>query len=429
LSARVSLSSKGGLRGKVRVPPSKSYTHRAVVMASLASGTSTISNPLISRDTTATLRACEAMGATMTETRSRLTVTGCAPKTPADVVNVENSGSTLRFMTSVFSLPPAGHTILTGDASVRTRPMGPLLDALSELGVRAWSSTGNGCAPIIVEAGGMRGGTARLRGNISSQFVSSILMAAPLGNKDSSLHVSDPVSRPYIDATLRLSSVFGVSIGRNAYESYDVPGEQAYKPAAFEVPADFSSASFIMAAVAISGGSVELLGLTRELPQGDSKIVDILTEMGATFSWRSDSLLVKATTGELAGGSFDLSDTPDLLPVLSILAMKCDSPLDVTGVAHARFKETDRIRVLAEELRKIGARVEERRDGMKIQRPERFRKAALDARGDHRMFMAFALASLLTQGKVSVSGEETLDVSYPSFLSDMQRIGATVARS
>ncbi|MDE1853146.1 MAG: 3-phosphoshikimate 1-carboxyvinyltransferase [Thaumarchaeota archaeon] len=428
MSGRVRLSSTGELGGKVQVPPSKSYTHRAFVMASLASGTSRISNPLVSRDTLATLRACQEMGASLRESQSEVEVIGSEPKTPGDVVNVENSGSTLRFMTSIFSLPAGGCTVLTGDSSIRRRPMQPLLDALSQLGVKAWSAPGNGCAPIIVSAGGMRGGRAEIRGDVSSQFVSSVLMSAPLASSDSSLAVTDAVSRPYIDATLLLSELFGVSIHRKAYSNFDIPGGQQYRASGFRVPADFSSASFIMAAVAMAGGSVELSGLTQTFPQGDSKILDILVEMGVKVIRHEGSVLVEADGRDLRAREFDLTDTPDLLPVVAALAMKCDGPLQVSGVAHARFKETDRIRVLAEELGKTGAIIEERSDGMRISRPDGFVGAALDARGDHRMFMAFALASLVSQGSISVSGEESLDVSYPAFLCDMETIGAAVAR-
>lgn len=428
MGARVRLSSKGSLDGTIRVPPSKSYTHRAVVMASLAPGVSRISNPLVSRDTVATFGACKAMGATLEESSSSLVVSGCRPSSPADVVNVENSGSTLRFMTSAFSLAPEGFAILTGDSSIRRRPMGPLLSALSQLGVRAWSAPGNGCAPIIVEAGGMRGGRAEMRGDVSSQFVSSVLISTPLAREDTFLRVLNPVSRPYIDATMALSERFGVRIQRDGYSEFNVEGGQAFRATDFRIPADFSSASFIMAAVAIAGGRVELGGLAGDCPQGDSKIIDILREMGVKTSRQADSVLVEADGSELAGGKLNLSDTPDLLPVLSALALKCDGPLELTGVTHARFKETDRISVLAEELRKTGARIEERPDGIRISKPRSVSAAELDARGDHRMFMAFALASLLSQGSISVSGEESLDVSYPAFLTDMELTGAAVAR-
>ncbi len=426
--ARVRLVPHGSLEGKVRVPPSKSYTHRALVFASLARGTSRVSNPLVSRDTLATMRACAAMGATLSQDGPTIDVTGSPPRTPDDVVNVENSGTTLRLMTSVFSLAPAGFTILTGDSSIRERPMQPLLDALSGLGVRAWSARGNGRAPVVVEGGRFKGGSTAVDGRVSSQYVSSILAAAPLANGRTSLRVTDAVSRPYIDATLRLSQEFGARVERDGYARFDIQGGQEYRPTDFTVPSDFSSASFPMAAVALLGGRVEFEGLSADLPQGDASFIGTLRSMGVGVSNGSGSIVVQADGRGLGGGTFDVRDTPDLLPVLAVLALKCDRPVSITGAAHARFKETDRISVLAQELTKVGARVQERPDGMTVAKPESLAPKTLDAHGDHRMFMAFSLASLLAPGGLSVEGEESLDVSYPGYLDDMEALGAEVKR-
>ncbi|MDG6954495.1 MAG: 3-phosphoshikimate 1-carboxyvinyltransferase [Nitrososphaerota archaeon] len=423
---RTTLVPRGPLGGSVRVPPSKSYTHRSVLMASLSPGESLVENPLHSRDTIATFEACRAMGAEVTDSESGFVIAGTEPRAAAKEVNVENSGTTLRFMTSVFALPLRGRTVLTGDASVRQRPMQGLLDALAQLGAEANSAAGNGCAPIVVGEGGMRGGQARLRGDISSQFVSSILISAPLAREDSRLTVVDPVSRPYIDATLKLSELHGIRIERDGYGSFVIHAAQQYRPVDFAVPADFSSAAFVMAAAALVGGKVELLGLGGGLPQADSAILKILDDLGVKVEHRSDSVVVSAHGARLKGGSFYLGDSPDLLPVLAALALQCEEPLAVHGVAHARLKETDRVSVLAKELSKIGARIEERPDGITIARPHEFTRSHLDAHDDHRMFMAFALASLLVPGGVPVIGMESLDVSYPGFLSDMEQIGIGV---
>ncbi|QQG48531.1 MAG: 3-phosphoshikimate 1-carboxyvinyltransferase [archaeon] len=428
MESSVRVSADGHLEGTVAVPPSKSYTHRAVVMASLAEGQSRIAGPLLSRDTRATIGACAAMGARILDEDSLLEITGTAPRSPKEVVDVENSGSTLRFMTSVFSLAPEGSSTLTGDASIRTRPMQPLLDALGELGVDARSTRGNGCAPIVVRGGGMRGGRANMRGDVSSQFVSSILISSPLARSDTTIEVSNAVSKPYLEATLRLSRLFGASIDRDGYSRFAISGGQAYRPTDFRVPGDYSSASFIMAAVAIAGGRVVFTGLDDSLPQGDSAFAGILTSLGVRVARSNGSVTVEADGKAIAGGTFDLSNTPDLLPAVSVLALRASSPIEVTGVAHARFKETDRIRVLSTELRKSGVRVEERDDGVKIEPSTSLNKCVLDAHDDHRMFMAFALASLASGGRVAVLGEDSLDVSYPQFLNDMERIGAAVAR-
>ncbi|MDG6902373.1 MAG: 3-phosphoshikimate 1-carboxyvinyltransferase [Nitrososphaerota archaeon] len=426
MASSVKLVAKGQLRGRVQVPPSKSYTHRAVIMAGLSRGRSRVDSPLLSRDTLATIEACRAMGAELEESGASLTISGSEPHASEDVVNVENSGTTLRFMTSVFSLPERGLTILTGDESIRRRPMGTLLDALAMLGANARSARGNGCAPIIVGEGGLAGGTAEVRGGVSSQFISSILISAPLGRGNVRLQVSNAVSRPYIDATLKLSELHGVQVRRDGYSDFSVESGQEYKACDFSIPGDFSSASFIMGAVALVGGEVELGGLTTALPQGDSAIVELLRRLGVEVVQRPGSILVRSDGDKLRGGKFDLSDTPDLLPVLGALALKCDGPLEVSGVAHARYKETDRISVTAEGLAKVGAKIDERPDGLRITGPSHLLPAALNAHEDHRMFMAFSLASLLLPTGIPVVGSESLDVSYPSFLADMQRLGASV---
>ena len=429
-----SVMAAGHLRGSVSVPPSKSYTHRAVLMASLAqtsrSGSgSRIRNPLLSRDTNATVEACAAMGAQMDRREGVLTIRGTRPMLPDDVVNVENSGTTLRFMTSAFSLAPEGYAVLTGDSSIRRRPMQPLLDTLGQLGVQTWSSRHNGCAPIVVKSGGMRGGRASIRGDVSSQFISSLLISSPMAEIDTVLKVADAVSRPYIEMTLRLAKHFGVKILKRGYTEFEVSSGQEYRAADFTVPADFSSASFIVAAVALIGGRVRFENLDARLPQGDEKIIEIVRRMGVKVSEEKGALVVASDGDRLSGGTFDLGDTPDLLPVVSALALRCDTAVEIVGTAHARFKETDRIAIIAKELSKLGVSVKEREDGLKIMPLKgRLEAAPMDAHDDHRMFMAFSLASMLIPGGAPILGAESLDVSYPTFLEDIKRLGAKVKR-
>ena len=206
-----------------------------------------------------------------------------------------------------------------------------------------------------------------------------------------------------------------MKIGREEYTRFSIQAGQRYRPGSFTVPADFSSASFMIAAVSIAGGRVVLTDLNPDLPQGDSAIVEIVRGMGVKVQKGTDRITVESDGGRLAGGTFDLGDTPDLLPVVAALALKSDSPVEVVGTAHARFKETDRIAILAKELSKLGAKIEERPDGMKIHPVARLSPAPLDAHDDHRMFMAFSLASMLIPGGTPVVGVESLDVSYPDF--------------
>ena len=216
--------------------------------------------------------------------------------------------------------------------------MQPLLDTLKELGIDAWSTRMNGCAPVVVRAGGINGGEATIRGDVSSQFVSSLLISTPLARHDTTLHVADAVSRPYIEATLWLSKAFGVKVDREEYSLFKVEAGQRYKPLSFSVPADFSSASFIVAAVAIVGGRVELVNLNPELPQGDSAILKIVRGMGVKVGEGNRSIVVESDGRRLTGGRFNLGDTPDLLPVVAALALRCEEAVEIVGTAHAAIQ-------------------------------------------------------------------------------------------
>jgi 3-phosphoshikimate 1-carboxyvinyltransferase len=423
-SSLTRVKARSELTGIITIPPSKSYTHRSVVISSLARGDSVIRNPLRSRDTNATINGCKAFGAKFDEVDS-LKVVGCSPLTPEDVVNVENSGTTLRFLSSVLTLTPSGFSVLTGDASIRRRPMQPLLNALTDLGAFAKSARGNGCAPVIIGGGGLKGGEVNIRGDISSQFISSLLISAPFAKNDIMLRTMDAVSRPYIDATIAVMQRFGVEVANDNYETFTVRSGGGYKSGTISVPGDFSSASFLAAAVAMVGGKVELRGLSTELPQGDSVFFDILRTMGVNVNRKGDVFIVESNADKLNASSFDLRDAPDLLPVIAVLGLKCDSKLVIRGVRHARFKETDRISVLTKELKKLGSKIRERPDGLEVE-PSDLKPATLDAHDDHRMFMAFTVVSMLFPDGIPVQGAECLDVSYPEFLQHIGRLGAVV---
>ncbi|MEM2492292.1 MAG: 3-phosphoshikimate 1-carboxyvinyltransferase [Nitrososphaerota archaeon] len=409
--------------GDVTAPPSKSYTHRAVFVASLSDGTSTVRSPLISRDTVATINAVRAFGAQVDQREGLLVVEGMErPQVPEDVIDAMNSGTTLRIATAVASLVEGGYTVLTGDGSLRRRPMGPLLEALGQLGVEAWSTRNNGCAPVVVKGeGGLRGKCA-MRGDVSSQFVSGLIVAGSAS--DGALEVSltgEVVSRPYIEATCEVVRRFG---GRVSLEGSRVLVEGGgLRAREFVVPGDYGLAAFLMAVPLLMGGSVRVWNLDRSLPQADAAILEVLREMGARF--REGENYVEVFGSDLHGVHVDLRDAPDLLPVVAVLACFAEGETVVSGVGHARYKETDRIAVLARELSKAGATVEEKRDGLVVRGAE-LREAVLDPEGDHRLFMAFALLSLASQGKVATLGVESVDVSYPNFLRDLSAVGCEV---
>ncbi|MEM2910523.1 MAG: 3-phosphoshikimate 1-carboxyvinyltransferase [Nitrososphaerota archaeon] len=415
------------ISGRVQASPSKSYSHRAIIAASMTDDECIIENVSKSDDVLATVDACRKLGASIVEEGSKLIINGFStPKAPDDIVNVQNSGTTLRIMTGVCCLIQAGYAVLTGDESIRRRPMQPLLDALNMLGGECWSTRLNGCAPIVVKGGGLRGGEAWMTGSISSQFVSSILFSSPKALGDTTLRIrGDLVSRPYVDATISVLERFGVRIENEGYKVFRVPSQQNFKSTRFIVPGDFGLASFMMAAALMTDGSVTVEGLTQDLPQADATIIDILIRMGANVKLDYGSGRVTVSgSGRLKGGSFNLSDSPDLLPVLAILATKCDGPVEITGVEHARVKESDRVSALAYALSEIGMDVKEMAGGLSITQGKLVKHAVLNPKGDHRLFMAYCLLGLVLRDGCVVLGAESTNVSYPNFFKDFGSLGA-----
>ncbi|HVE37061.1 MAG TPA: 3-phosphoshikimate 1-carboxyvinyltransferase [Nitrososphaeraceae archaeon] len=418
--------SRSVLKGNVICPPSKSYTHRAIFISSLANGDSQIINPLLSRDTIATIDACKAFGVKIKRTDQGLFVSGNATlKIPHDVINVENSGTTMRFVTAISSLLNNGHVIITGDDSIRKRPMGPLLSALKQLGVNSYSATDNDKAPIIVQGGGIRGNCISIDGSISSQFISGILIAGACTESGISLNVTGKqVSRSYIESTLNVMTKFGARVKNSRdYRNYNIFYNR-YTPTTFIIPGDFSTAALLLSAGTLAGGEVTVTNLNFSLPQGDSKILEIMKKIGAVISINKKNGTAKTMgTGELDGGEFDLSDTPDLLPVVAILSLKSINPVRIYGVSHTRYKETDRLRIIASEFKKFGVKTKILPDEITIVSPKKLRNAHINSHSDHRLFMSFVIASMMTEKSI-VDGVESVDVSYPSFMQDMKKIGA-----
>jgi 3-phosphoshikimate 1-carboxyvinyltransferase len=420
---------KSKINGSARCPSSKSYSHRAIAISSLADKQSTITNVLLARDTLATLAGCCALGAQIKYEGTTLRVKGRDRfNPPENVINAENSGTTIRIMTAMSSLVRSGYTVLTGDQSLRRRPMQPILDALAQLGVEAYSTRENGTPPLVVKGGGIKGGTAVVDGSTSSQFISGLLITSIYAESKIVMKVKgNLVSKPYIAATLAIMKRFGVSIDHSSDMLEYYINNARYSATKFDVPSDFSTAALILAAGVLAGEKIKVNGLNFALPQGDSRIVDILKRMGCVIRLdkRKGEVLVEGAE-RLEGGDFDLADTPDLLPVVSILALRAKSPVTITGVAHARVKETDRVANIAKELMKFGARVKEFHDGLKITAPLLIKNASLEAYNDHRLFMAFTIASMMTEKSI-VAGAESTDVSYPNFLSDMKDLGAKIS--
>ena len=336
---------KSKLSGTISCPPNKSYTHRAIFLASLAKGNSTIRNVLLSRDTIATINACKVFGSKISTSGSTVNVesTGSISTTGSEI-DASNSGTTIRISAAIASLVDVRIT-LTGDASLRKRPMQPLLDALEKLDAKCTST--NGTPPITVK-GKIRGGSTSIAGSVSSQFISALLIAAPKTEKGITLEIEgDLVSKPYLDATIAIMQKFGVNVNTiSPYKKYNIP-KQDYKPTDFTVPADFSSMALLLSAAVLVGDDMIVSAPIGDLPQGDKEMISHLKKMGVDVSI-GDTVRVKAPS-KLTGGRFDLSNTPDLLPPMAILALRTSNPIEIYNVRHARFKETDRISILAKE--------------------------------------------------------------------------------
>lgn len=411
------------LSGTITCPPNKSYTHRAIFLASLVNGKSLVKNVLRSRDTNATIEMCKSLGAEITEAGNNLKIKGIS-RFGGDELSVDasNSGTTIRIATAISALRDA-KTTLTGDESLRKRPMSALLEALETLGAKCSSNDGK---PPVEIVGKISGGEISIAGNVSSQFISALFIASPLTEKGITINiVSELVSKPYLDATISTMKKFGAEVDIiEPYKKYRIE-PQEYKHTTITIPTDFSSVALLLSASVLVGEKLTIKISIGDLAQGDEAIIDILGKLGVDVSLNNNAIKVDAPE-KLLGGKFDLSNTPDLLPPLAILALKCAFPLELYNVRHARFKETDRIAILVRELRKLGLEITEKEDGMILNPPTKLTGATLDSEDDHRLFMAFCIAAMYV-GDCTVSDPESVDVSYPSFISDMNRVGAKIS--
>lgn len=413
------------ISGIVKAPPSKSYTHRGVIIASLASGKSFLNDPLSSEDTFASLKACEYFGSTIQNLNDQWAVygTGGNLKTPNDVIDVRNSGTTLRIMTSVAGLA-SDYSVFTGDDSLRTRPMQDLLDALTPLGVAAVSSRNNGRPPIIIK-GGFRGGKSSILGNVSSQFISSIIIAGALAEETVELKVTGEfISKPYVDMTRDVMEKFGVNVDYNSSERIFTVKPQEYQATEYTVEGDYSSASYLVGAAAILDGELTIKNLFKDSKQGDKLILDIISQMGADVKVKDDYVTVRGD-GELNGIDIDLHDAPDLLPTVSALGALAKGTTEISGVEHARFKETDRINTCAQELAKLNVAVKEKSDGLVIKGG--VQSGTVKSHGDHRLVMALSLIGLKVG--VKIQNAEVHDVSFPNYPSVMTDLGCNMQMS
>jgi len=413
---------KSEIAGEIECPPNKSYTHRAIFIASLAIEKSIIKNVLRSEDTIATIDACKNFGVQINDIGNDVTVTSASElKIKSDIIDAANSGTTIRIATAIASLADDKIT-LTGDSSLKKRPMQPLLDALESLGAKCSSSNGN---PPISIKGRIKGGKVKISGNMSSQFISALMITAPKLEDGLVIDIDGKlVSKPYIDATIATMKKFGVDVEiKTPYKKYIIP-EQNYKSTTLIIPSDFSSLALLLAATVLLGVDVTIKASTGSMPQADEAIIDVLETMGVVITLNKNIIKIKSPK-KLDGGKFDLSDSPDLVPAVAILALKASSPIEIFNVEHVRLKETDRLSIIARELPKLGIKIEEKKDGLILDNSDNLNSADLNSENDHRLFMAFCIAGMYV-GNCTISDPESVEVSYPNFISEMKRLGCKI---
>ena len=413
---------KSRLSGRIVCPANKSYTHRAIFLAALSDGKSIVKKILRSNDTIATINACRGFGVEVSEVENNVTIKNTINETvQSSIINAENSGTTIRIAIAIAALS-GGNITLTGDESLKKRPMRPILDALETLGIKTESDDGK---PPIHINGKIHGNEISIKGDISSQFISALLIIAPRLPEGLIINVEgNLVSKPYVDLTIAIMKKFGVDIKiEENYKRYLV-AHQIYKPTTFSIPSDFSNLALLLAANVLLGDGLTIEIHLGDMPQGDEAIVDILEKLGVNVILENDIITTKSPTA-LKGGKFDLSDTPDLLPAIAILALKSEKPIEIFNVKHARYKETDRIAIISRELKKIGLDIDEKDDGLILKKSSQLHPAELNSENDHRLFMAFSIAGMFI-GECTVSDPDAVKVSYPEFISDLVNTGAKI---
>jgi len=398
---------------RVRVPGSKSYTHRMLIVAALADGVSILKNALISEDTQFTMKALGQMGIRIEVNDTGVWVYGKAGCLQAcnRPIYLGNSGTSMRLITALAALGNGAYT-LTGTSRMQERPIKDLLDALQQMGVSARSLKDNGCPPIEVTATAIRKDRVDINCQKSSQYLSALLLLAPRTPKGLEIRVAgEPVSRPYVDLTVALMKTFGIRLERHGYRKFEIPGPQVYRAGNYIVEADCSQAAYFWGAAAISGAHIKVMDLNANSAQGDLHFVDLLEQMGCTVSRNSDGIGVAG--GRLRAIEADMADMPDQVPTLAVVAAFSEGTTLIRNVAHLKSKESDRLIATITELKKMGIEAIYDNSAL-IVRGGKPHGSVVDTYNDHRMAMSFAIAGLKAPG-VFISNEDCVAKSFPAF--------------
>lgn len=425
LPASLEISPQATPATTVTVPGSKSVSNRALLTAALADGESRLRDLLDADDTRVMIDSLQRLGVPVQRDGADAVVGGQAGPLRARAAEVDAglSGTTMRFLLPVLAAS-TGRFRLTGRGSLLNRPLQDQLDALRQLGADVVSEADDGCPPVLLNAGGLSGGEVSVSGELSSQYLSGLLLAAPLASNETVIEVTGELqSAPFVLITLAVMESFGISVEREGFHRFRVaPG--AYRAQDFRVEGDATAAGNFWVAAAVTGGTVKVANVGRASSQGDTRLAEVLEQMGCMVSWTADSCTVQGPPrGELSGGEFDLNDIPDQALALAVAGLFTDSPLTITNVYNMRIKETDRIAAVATELRRIGAVVEEGRDWLRVVPQASYRPARIATYDDHRMAMAFAVAGLVLPG-ITILDPGCVAKTYPGYFSDFARLQA-----
>jgi 3-phosphoshikimate 1-carboxyvinyltransferase len=407
----------------VTVPGSKSVTNRALLVAGMAEGRSLLKDALFSEDTEVMAAALAALGLRVEADADAAAYAvwgtgGAIPAREAELF-VGNAGTASRFLTAYACLGH-GRYRLDGVPRMRQRPIQPLLDSLTALGARARSEAGNGCPPVIVDADGLPGGRCRMRGDQSSQYFSALLLVGPLSAAGIEIETEgELVSRPYIDLTAAVMAAFGAHMSHDAYQRMTVPGGQRYRAAEYRVEPDASNASYFFAAAAITGGRVRVRHVRRDAAQGDIRFLDLLEAMGCAVTENEEGVAVQGPE-RLQGIDADMGDISDMAQTLAAIAPFAAGPVTIRNVAHSRLQECDRVTAVATELDRLGIRVEEFPDGLRIH-PGAPRPAVVETYNDHRMAMSFAITGLVAPG-IRIAGPDCVRKTFPDYFARLESL-------
>ena len=413
------------IEGEVNLPGSKSLSNRALLIAALAEGTTRITNLLESDDTRHMLNALKLLGVeyTLSEDKTECTVTGNGgPFRNSEEVELflGNAGTAMRPLCAALTVGN-GTYVLTGEPRMKERPIGHLVDALKDAGADISYLENEGYPPLKIVANGLKGGEVSIDGTISSQFLTALLMAAPMAQNDMQISIiGELVSKPYIDITLDIMRIFGVDVINENYEKFIVKEGQKYRAVdRFMVEGDASSASYFLAAAAIKGGTVKVTGIGKNSVQGDIAFADVLEKMGAKVEWGDDH--VSVSRGELNAVDMDFNHIPDAAMTIATTALFAKGTTTLRNIYNWRVKETDRLYAMATELRKVGAEVEEGEDYLTITPPKQLKHAAIDTYDDHRMAMCFSLLAL-DPVSVTINEPECTAKTFPTYFQVLESI-------